>query len=183
MRSEVTLSVNGKSRIVEVEPRTLLVDLLREHLGLTGTHVGCDHGVCGVCSVLVDGKVVRSCLTLAVQADATEIVTVEGIGSAKDPHPLQTAFSDHHALQCGYCTPGFLITAYQLLSADDVPTDDEIREALSGVLCRCTGYANILRAVQAVRDARLSLERDASPARAAVAAAGALDPSSPGSVR
>ncbi len=152
--SEVNVVVNGTARQVEVEPRMLLADLLRERLGLVGTHLGCEHGVCGVCSVIVDGQVVRSCLTLAVQVDGSEVVTVEGIGDRTNPHPLQVAFSDHHALQCGFCTPGFLITAYQALSSDQDLSDAEIRDALDGVLCRCTGYANIVSAVLAVRDAQ-----------------------------
>ena len=144
--------VNGSPLEAEVEPRRLLADLLREDAHLYGTHLGCEHGVCGACTVLVDGEPVRSCLMLAVQADGTEITTVEGLSqNGGGLHPLQEAFRDHHALQCGFCTPGFLLTALHLLREHpDLDDEAEIRAALSGNLCRCTGYTNI---VDAVRDA------------------------------
>jgi carbon-monoxide dehydrogenase small subunit len=148
----VRMVVNGKQVERDVEPRRLLADVLREDLDLRGTHLGCEHGVCGACTVLVDGKPVRSCLMLAVQADGAEVTTVEGLAGVNgELHPLQQAFSDHHALQCGFCTPGFLLTASYLLE-QGIDVDDEaaLREALSGNLCRCTGYHNI---VDAVRDA------------------------------
>jgi len=143
--------VNGRELEGTVEPRRLLADFLREDASLYGTHLGCEHGVCGACTVLVDGEPVRSCLMLAVQADATEITTVEGLAEDGELHPLQQAFSDNHALQCGFCTPGFLLTSlYLLRERPEIDDEAEIREALSGNLCRCTGYQNI---VDAVRDA------------------------------
>jgi carbon-monoxide dehydrogenase small subunit len=151
-RLKIEVTVNGRRRHGEAEPRRLLADFLREDLGLTGTHLGCEHGVCGACTVLVDGKPVRSCLMLAVQADGLEIRTVEGIAGDGPLHPVQEAFHEFHALQCGYCTPGFLTTAVALLEAKPDATDDEVRHELSGVLCRCTGYQNIVTAVQAARD-------------------------------
>ena len=152
MERTITLTVNGVPREATVPVRRLLSDSLRHDLGLTGTHVGCEHGVCGACTVLVDGEPVRSCLMLAVQADGTEITTVEGLSqNGGGLHPLQEAFRDHHALQCGFCTPGFLLTALHLLREHpDLDDEAEIRAALSGNLCRCTGYTNI---VDAVRDA------------------------------
>ena len=152
MTRSVRAVVNGSPLEAEVEPRRLLADLLREDAHLYGTHLGCEHGVCGACTVLVDGEPVRSCLMLAVQADGTEITTVEGLSqNGGGLHPLQEAFRDHHALQCGFCTPGFLLTALHLLREHpDLDDEAEIRAALSGNLCRCTGYANI---VDAVRDA------------------------------
>jgi len=152
----VRTTVNGQASERHVEPRLLLSDFLRQDLGLTGTHVGCEHGVCGACTVLLDGEAVRSCLLLAVQADGHEITTVEGL-TAKEGglHPLQQAFWEAHALQCGFCTPGFLMTLVPFLAEHDAPTDDEIRHALSGNLCRCTGYENIVEAVrQLTRAAR-----------------------------
>jgi carbon-monoxide dehydrogenase small subunit len=148
--SEVSLTVNGTEVTLEVEPRLTLADALRHRLGLTGTHLGCEHGVCGACTVLVDGAAVRSCLLFCVQADGTEVVTVEALGSADDLHPLQAAFRRHHALQCGFCTPGFLMSAYELLrdGADQLEHEARVRAELSGVLCRCTGYAGIVRAVR-----------------------------------
>jgi carbon-monoxide dehydrogenase small subunit len=142
--------VNGEPLEFEVEPRRLLADVLREDAHLFGTHLGCEHGVCGACTVLVDGEPVRSCLMLAVQADGADITTVEGLSGNGGLHPLQEAFREHHALQCGFCTPGFLLTALHLLrERPDVDDEAEIREALAGNLCRCTGYSNI---VDAVRD-------------------------------
>jgi aerobic-type carbon monoxide dehydrogenase small subunit (CoxS/CutS family) len=148
--------VNGRPLEAEVEPRRLLADMLREDAHPYGTHLGCEHGVCGACTVLVDGEPARACLMLAVQADGAEITTVEGLSpDGGGLHPLQEAFRDHHALQCGFCTPGFLITSLHLLrERPDIDDEDEIRDALAGNLCRCTGYANI---VDAVRDAAARL--------------------------
>jgi carbon-monoxide dehydrogenase small subunit len=148
----VCVTVNGEAHTATVEPRLLLADLLREVLGLRGTHLGCEHGVCGACTILLDGEPVRSCLVLAVQADGREVTTVEGLAGADGLHPLQEAFREHHALQCGFCTPGFLLTALYLIDGDpaiDERDEKDLREALSGNLCRCTGYQNI---VDAVRD-------------------------------
>jgi carbon-monoxide dehydrogenase small subunit len=148
----ISVTVNGDAHTATVEPRLLLADLLREVLGLRGTHLGCEHGVCGACTILLDGEPVRSCLVLAVQADGREVTTVEGLAGADGLHPLQEAFRVHHALQCGFCTPGFLLTALYLIDGDpaiDERDEKELREALSGNLCRCTGYQNI---VDAVRD-------------------------------
>ena len=145
----IRLTVNGAEREGRAEPRKLLVDFLREDLGLTGTHVGCEHGVCGACTVLIDGEAARSCLMLAVQADGAELTTVEGLASGERLHPLQAAFHEHHALQCGFCTPGMLLTALDFLRANPEPTEAEIREGLSAVLCRCTGYQGIVNAVAA----------------------------------
>jgi carbon-monoxide dehydrogenase small subunit len=144
----LTVTVNGIRYERTVEPRMLLSDFLRHELGLTGTHVGCEHGVCGTCTIVYDGEAVRSCLMFAVQADGHEILTVEGLGTMDDLHPLQTAFRDAHALQCAFCTPGFLMTLVPFLKEHPDPTKDEIREAISGNLCRCTGYQNIIEAVE-----------------------------------
>jgi len=149
MKSAVTITVNGVPRTAEVEPRTLLVHLLREHLNLTGTHVGCDTSNCGACTVWLDGDAVKSCTLLAVQADGREVTTIEGISENGELHPMQRAFHEHHALQCGYCTPGMVMTAIKLLEANPAPTDEEIRHGLEGNLCRCTGYENIVAAVRA----------------------------------
>jgi carbon-monoxide dehydrogenase small subunit len=149
MKSAVTITVNGVPRTAEAEPRTLLVHLLREHLNLTGTHVGCDTSNCGACTVWLDGEAVKSCTLLAVQADGLEVTTIEGISENGDLHPMQQAFHEHHALQCGYCTPGMVMTAIKLLEANPAPTDEEIRHGLEGNLCRCTGYENIVAAVRA----------------------------------
>ena len=148
-RRPIRVIVNGTPFEREVEPRRLLADFLREDLGLTGTHVGCEHGVCGACTVLLDGDSARSCLTLAVQADGAEVETVEGLGTMDALHPLQRAFREHHALQCGFCTPGILMTALDLLRKHPSPNEAEIRDGLSGNLCRCTGYEHIVRAVRA----------------------------------
>ena len=145
-RVTVSLTVNGESHSVEVESRLLLADLIRDHLGLTGTHVGCEHGACGACTVLIDGAAARSCITLAAQADGTEITTVEGLTPAPGLSPLQEAFNTHHGLQCGFCTPGF-ITTITAADPDEFPDDAGIREMLSGNLCRCTGYEGIVAAV------------------------------------
>jgi len=149
MKSAVTITVNGVPRTAEVEPRTLLVHLLREHLNLTGTHVGCDTSNCGACTVWLDGEAVKSCTVLAVQADGRELTTIEGISENGDLHPMQQAFHENHALQCGYCTPGMVMTAIKLLEANPEPSDEEIRHGLEGNLCRCTGYENIVAAVRA----------------------------------
>jgi aerobic carbon-monoxide dehydrogenase small subunit len=146
---QIAISVNGESHSAEVEPRQLLVYFLREQLGLTGTVVGCDTSSCGACTVLLDGESVKSCTVLAVQADGHEVTTVEGIGSIGDFHPVQQAFHEQHGLQCGYCTPGMLMATISLLAENPSPSDQEIRHALEGNLCRCTGYQNIVKAVQA----------------------------------
>ncbi len=145
----VRLRVNGVAREATVEPRTTLADFLRGQLGLTGTHVGCEHGVCGACTVLVEGKAVRSCLMLAVQAEGAELTTVEGLTPPDGGlHVIQEAFAAEHGLQCGFCTPGFLIAVYEMLENNPDPDEDEIRDVLGGQLCRCTGYQGILRAVR-----------------------------------
>jgi len=145
----VVISVNGVEHTVQVEPRMLLSDVLRDELGLTGTHVGCEHGICGACTVIMDGRPVRSCLVFGVQADRAEILTVEGLaGPDGTLHPLQAAFWEKHGLQCGFCTPGVLISAYHFLKENPHPTRDEIREGISGNLCRCTGYQSIVDAVE-----------------------------------
>ena len=147
-QATITVSVNGTAYQRAVEPRLLLSDFLRQDLGLTGTHVGCEHGVCGACTVLVDGAAVRSCLLLAVQADGRSVSTVEGLGTEAELHPLQAAFHEVHGLQCGFCTPGILMSMVPFLAAHPAPSDDEIRAALGGNLCRCTGYHNIVAAVR-----------------------------------
>jgi carbon-monoxide dehydrogenase small subunit len=144
----ISVTVNGTSYQRSVDPRTLLSDFLRYDLGLTGTHVGCEHGVCGACTVLLDGEAVRSCLLFAPQVDGHEILTVEGLGTLDDLHPLQEAFRETHALQCGFCTPGILTTLLPYLKENPNPTEEEIREAISGNLCRCTGYQHIIDAVK-----------------------------------
>jgi carbon-monoxide dehydrogenase small subunit len=144
----LTITVNGTQYTRDVEPRLLLSDFLRKDLGLTGTHVGCEHGVCGACTVLFDGEPVRSCLMFAVQADGHEIITVEGLGTMDDLHPLQEAFREAHAVQCGFCTPGFLMSLLPFLEQNPDPTEEEIREAISGNLCRCTGYQHVVDAVK-----------------------------------
>ncbi|MCY0879719.1 MAG: (2Fe-2S)-binding protein [Firmicutes bacterium] len=144
----ITLTVNGQQYQLTVEPRWLLADVLRDQLGLTGTHLGCEHGVCGACTVLWDGRPVRSCLTLAVTADGANLVTIEGLANDDALHPVQEAFWQEHALQCGFCTPGFILTAVHFLRHHPHPTREQIREALSGNLCRCTGYQHIVNAVE-----------------------------------
>jgi aerobic carbon-monoxide dehydrogenase small subunit len=144
---DVHLTVNGVARSGRCEPRKLLVDFLREDLGLTGTHAGCEHGVCGACTILFDGEAVRSCIMLAVQADGAALVTVEGLAKDGKLHPLQQAFHEQHGLQCGFCTPGMLIAALDFLHVNPSPSEEEVREGISSVLCRCTGYRNIVRAV------------------------------------
>ena len=147
---DITVTVNGIAYRRSVEPRLLLADFLRHALGLTGTHVGCEHGVCGACTILFDGDSMRSCLLLAVQADGCQIVTVEGLGKIRQMNALQQSFHEHHALQCGFCTPGMLITATDMIRKYPLATDDDIRDGLSGNLCRCTGYENIVKAIRAV---------------------------------
>jgi aerobic carbon-monoxide dehydrogenase small subunit len=146
---KVTLNVNGQRYETEVEPRRTLADAIRDDCGLTGTHLGCEHGVCGACTVLVDGRPVRSCLMFAVQAEGTQIRTVEGLADGDELHPLQKAFWEHHGLQCGFCTPGFLMLATGVLEANPQIDDEELQDVLSSNLCRCTGYQNILKAVRA----------------------------------
>jgi len=145
----ITLKINGAEHTANVEPRRSLVDFLRHDVGLVGTHVGCEHGVCGACTVLLDGRTVRSCLLFVAQADGCEVTTIEGIGTEGELHPLQVAFHQHHALQCGFCTPGMILAALELLRDNAEPSDEEIRAGLSGNLCMCTGYVNIVRAVRA----------------------------------
>ena len=147
--TQITVRVNGRTRRVSVEPRMTLADALREKCHLTGTHLGCEHGVCGACTVLVDGAAVRACLMFAVQADGAEVTTIEGMaGPGGELSPVQAAFRDCHGLQCGFCTPGFIVSVTALLRDNPSPSDDEIREGLSGNLCRCTGYQGILKAVR-----------------------------------
>lgn len=147
-REPVTVTINGDEYDREVEPRRLLSDFIRHDVGLTGTHVGCEHGVCGMCTVLMDGETVRSCLTFAVQADGSELQTVESLGSVNDLHPLQQAFTEKHGLQCGFCTPAMLLTSKEFLEGDPDPTREEIRDAVSNNLCRCTGYQQIVDSVE-----------------------------------
>ncbi len=144
----ITVTVNGKQYTRDVEPRLLLSDFIRHHLGLTGTHVGCEHGVCGTCTVLFDGESVRSCLMFAVQSDGHEVTTVESLGDMDNLHPLQEAFMEAHAVQCGFCTSGFLMSLIPFLEENPDPTEEEIRNALAGNLCRCTGYQHIVDAVK-----------------------------------
>ena len=152
--TEIEVQVNGTARRARVEPRLTLADFLRERCHLTGTHLGCEHGVCGACTVLLDGDAVRSCLVFAVQADGAEVTTIEGVGGPDgELSPVQAAFRDEHGLQCGFCTPGFVLSVTAFLRDNPTPTDDEIREGLSGNLCRCTGYQGILRAIRAAADA------------------------------
>jgi carbon-monoxide dehydrogenase small subunit len=160
---DITVTVNGTQHEVSVEPRLLLADFLREHLNLTGTHIGCEHGVCGACTILLDGDSVRSCLCFAVQADGASVETVESFGGMENLSPLQKKFREHHALQCGFCTPGMLVTCTDLLEKYTLASDQEIREGLSGNICRCTGYENIVRAMRAAvteRDNERDNERD-----------------------
>ncbi len=148
MAERISLTVNGTARELDVEPRRLLVQAIREDLGLTGTHVGCDTSQCGACTVHVDGKAVKSCSMLAVQADGMDVQTIEGLRSDGELHPIQAAFWEKHGLQCGFCTPGMIMTAADLLARNDDPTDAEIRHAIEGNFCRCTGYQNIVAAIR-----------------------------------
>jgi carbon-monoxide dehydrogenase small subunit len=146
-KRSIQLTVNGKTYQRTVEVRMTLADFLRDELNLTGTHLGCEHGICGACTVLLNGEAVRSCLLLAVQADGAQLMTVEGLAQGETLHSLQQAFHEHHALQCGFCTPGFLMTAYAFLNETPIPSADQVREAISGNICRCTGYAPIIQAI------------------------------------
>jgi len=148
----IALEVNGKRHVVEAEPRTLLVELLREHLRLTGTHVGCDTSQCGACTVWVDGKSVKSCTMLAVEAEGAAVTTIEGLAHNGQLHPMQTAFHTCHGLQCGYCTPGMVMSATELVTRNPSPSEGEVRHWLEGNLCRCTGYHNIVKAVLTAAD-------------------------------
>lgn len=152
MRQSVTINVNGQRHTQEVEPRLLLAHFLRERLGLTGTNLGCDTSQCGACTVLLDGQAVKSCTVLAVQADGSSVTTIEGLATNGQLHPLQQAFWDNHALQCGFCTPGMIMAAADLLRRHPDPTEAEIRTGLDGNLCRCTGYENIVKAVRSVAE-------------------------------
>jgi carbon-monoxide dehydrogenase small subunit len=151
-RREIRVRVNGVTHETNVEPRLTLVDFLRGELGLGGVHVGCEHGVCGACTVLIDGRAARSCIMLAVQADGTDIRTVEGLTTDGQLHPVQQAFLESHGLQCGFCTPGFIMSICELLEENPSPTDDEVKEMLGGNLCRCTGYENIIKAARLAAD-------------------------------
>jgi len=148
MGKTITLTVNGVTHEASVEPRMLLVDLIRDKLHLTGTHIGCVSGKCGACTILLNGISVKSCMIFAIQADGADIVTIEGIAKGDKLHPIQEAFRDNHGLQCGFCTPGMVISAYQLLKKNPDPTDDEIKKGITGNLCRCTGYTNIIKSVK-----------------------------------
>jgi aerobic carbon-monoxide dehydrogenase small subunit len=152
-RRDITLNINGADHAITVEPRRTLVDVIRDDCGQTGTHIGCEHGVCGTCTVLVDGEPVRACLMFAVQADGRRIRTVEGLADGEKLHPMQEAFMKYHALQCGFCTPGFLMLAIGVLEKKPDLNDDEIVDILSSNLCRCTGYENIIKAVKAAATA------------------------------
>ena len=151
-RKTITVDVNGERYEREVDARRLLIHFLRDDLDLTGTHIGCDTGNCGACSVLTDGTLVKSCMMLAVQADGTKIETVEGLASEGELNDLQQSFSEHHALQCGYCTPGMLMSATALLRQNESPSEDEIRKGIQGNICRCTGYVNIVEAIKAAAE-------------------------------
>ena len=153
MPESVALVVNGEPRSLEVEPRTLLVHALRDGLGLTGAHVGCDTSQCGACTVLLDGRAVKSCTLLALQADGAELQTIEGLGSDGEQHPIQRAFVEHHGLQCGFCTPGMILTAADLLSRDPDPDEETIRRSIRGNFCRCTGYQSIVESIRAAGSA------------------------------
>ncbi|MCY3539280.1 MAG: (2Fe-2S)-binding protein [bacterium] len=146
---QITVTVNGASETRDIEPRRLLVDFVRSDVGLTGTHIGCDTTSCGACTVLLDGQPVKSCTVLAAQANGREVKTVEGLAEGGELHPIQAAFKEHHGLQCGFCTPGMMLVGSSLLEENPTPTDEEVRWAISGNICRCTGYMNIVTAIQA----------------------------------
>ena len=148
MKKNISININGVQRSAEVEPRLLLVHFLREKAGLTGTHIGCETSLCGACTVLMDGRAVKSCTVLAVQADGRKVITVEGLAAGDQLHPLQNGFWEEHGLQCGFCTPGMIVCSHDLLDRQPNPSDSEIREALNGNVCRCTGYQNIVAAVR-----------------------------------
>jgi carbon-monoxide dehydrogenase small subunit len=168
MKRSVSLAINGSSRTVLVEARALLVHVLRDELNLTGTHIGCDTSQCGACTVLIDGKAVKSCTVLAVQAEGQQITTIEGLGSTDALHPLQQGFWEKHGLQCGFCTPGMIMTAVDLLAANPDPSEAEIRHAIEGNYCRCTGYQNIVSAIQAAATTLRAHPAASAPARTAV---------------
>jgi carbon-monoxide dehydrogenase small subunit len=168
MKRSVSLAINGSSRSVQVEARALLVHVLRDELNLTGTHIGCDTSQCGACTVLIDGRAVKSCTVLAVQAEGQQITTIEGLGSTDALHPLQQAFWEKHGLQCGFCTPGMIMTAVDLLAAQPDPSEAEIRHAIEGNYCRCTGYQNIVAAIQAAASTLRAHPASRAPARAGV---------------
>jgi carbon-monoxide dehydrogenase small subunit len=172
---QITLTVNGTAHTLDVEPRVLLVDLLRTRLGLTGTHIGCDTTACGACTVQLDGAPVKSCTMFAVQADGHQLRTVEGLKGAGGLHPVQTAFKEHHGLQCGFCTPGMMLVGAALLEQNPTPTDDEVRWAISGNLCRCTGYMNIVTAIRAAGAEIVGEASDDASAATIPAAAGVGD--------
>lgn len=159
---EVTVNVNGTERSADVEPRQLLVHLIREEFELTGTHIGCDTTSCGACTVLLDGVPVKSCTMFGVQADGRKVTTVEGLAGAAGLHPVQAAFKQEHGLQCGFCTPGMMLTAAALIEQNPAPSDDDVRWAISGQLCRCTGYMNIVKAIQAAAAATSGLSTPAA---------------------
>jgi len=169
MKQPVTLTINGVAHTVEVEPRALLVHVLRDDLNLTGTHIGCDTSQCGACTVLIDDHAVKSCTVLAVQADGSTITTIEGLGTPDRLHPLQTAFWEKHGLQCGFCTPGMILTAVDLLQSNPNPSEEQIRHALEGNLCRCTGYQNIVEAIQSAAAALRAAKAQPRPAQPATA--------------
>ena len=152
-RRRIAVKVNGVQYERDVEPRRLLVDFLRDDLELIGTHVGCEHGICGACTILFNGRTARSCLMFAVQADGAEVMTVEGLAEEGKLHPVQEAFREHHGLQCGFCTPGMLTTSYEFLNENPDPNEEDVRRAISGVLCRCTGYKQVIDSVMAAVDA------------------------------
>ncbi|MBI2756848.1 MAG: (2Fe-2S)-binding protein [Chloroflexi bacterium] len=171
----ISVTVNGEPREGRVEPRRSLADFLRQDMGLTGTHVGCEHGVCGACTVLVNGRSVRSCLLFAVQVNQQDVLTVEGLSpDGVTLHPLQQAFHEHHALQCGFCTPGMLLTSLELLRDNPAPTEAEVRLGLAGNLCMCTGYVNIVRAVLAAADGHAASASTAAGSETAESPPGAL---------
>ncbi|AIJ21209.1 MULTISPECIES: (2Fe-2S)-binding protein [Amycolatopsis] len=150
----ISVTVNGRTFQADCEPRKTLADFLRQDCGGTGVHLGCEHGVCGACTVLLNGRTVRSCCLLAVQADGAEITTIEGLATGGELHPMQRAFANNHGLQCGFCTPGMILTACELLADNPAPSDEEIREGISGNLCRCTGYHGIVNSIREVADQR-----------------------------
>jgi len=161
MKRKISLTINGKSYADEVEPRLLLIHYLREVVGLTGPHIGCETSICGACTVMLDGKAVKSCTVLALQADGSRVTTIEGLAKDGQLHPMQTAFWEKHGLQCGFCTPGMILTAVDLLKRNPHPSDEEIRAGLEGNLCRCTGYENIVRAVRAAAETGLPAPAEA----------------------
>lgn len=169
---QITVTVNGTAYTREVEPRVLLADFIRTQLSLTGTHIGCDTTSCGACTVLLDGRPVKSCTILAVQADRRELGTVEGLKRASELHPIQAAFKENHGLQCGFCTPGMMLVGSALLAENPRPSDDDVRWAISGNLCRCTGYLNIVTAIRAAGEAIEQAAAKSAPADAAVAVLG-----------